>query len=208
MSKEDYDERGPGAIHARMGVGSSSCGSSSYLASSSVPLPDPYALRKAREAEEKEKLKQRREEEVARLEAELKKLDEEREAKLKLRSKDNETRVRLPDGNIVHFSMSSLSQPVKENEVLTGDRIECQDCAALLNINSKVVPQDTEDPECTNFTWECEFCGCSNDIVLDEGEKPTTELIEEIMQAPTVNDKVGRINFGEKSKIIYCIDIR
>lgn len=208
MTKEDYDEKGPSWIHPMMGVGSPSGAVSGYRAAASVALPDPYAIRKAREAEEKAELKKRREEELKRLEEELKKMDDEREAKLKARSKENETRVRLPDGNIIHFSMSHLSQAATENEILTGDRIECQECAAMLNVNSQVVPEDKDDPDCTNFTWECEFCGCKNDIILDEGEKPTTDLVEEIMQAPTINDKVGRINFGEKSKIIYCIDIR
>jgi hypothetical protein len=205
LSKEDYDEKGPSWIHPMMCVGSPS--GSAVGSAQAAGLPDPYALRKAREAEEKVDLKKRREEEILRIEAELKKMEEEREARLASRSKETETRVRLPDGNVIHFSMSSLAAPAKEEEILTGDRIECQDCAAMLNVNSKVVPGD-EDPECTNFTWECEFCGSKNDIILEEGEKPVTDLVEEVMQAPTVNEKLGRINFGEKSKIIYCIDIR
>lgn len=185
-----------------MNVGSPN---SSYGVVSSIPLPDPSAMHKACEEEEKQALKKRREEELRKLEEELKKLEEE---KLKVRSKETETRVRLPDGNVIHFSMSSLSTQTTEGEILTGERIECQDCTAMLNVNSDVIPEDKDDPECTNFTWECEFCGYKNNIVLEEGEKPVTDLVEEIMQAPTVNDKVGRINFGEKSKIIYCIDIR
>eukprot|EP01127_Copromyxa_protea_P023157 TRINITY_DN8600_c0_g1_i2.p1 TRINITY_DN8600_c0_g1~~TRINITY_DN8600_c0_g1_i2.p1 ORF type:complete len:1155 (-),score=243.02 TRINITY_DN8600_c0_g1_i2:30-3494(-) len=210
MTQEDYEEKGPSWIHPLMcmGSGGSVASNRSYgPVSLKKPMSDAQAMRRASEVEAKAEAKRRREEECLKLEAELKKLEEERTAKLAAaRTKENETRVPLPDGNVIHFSMSCISTPASEKEVLTGERIECQDCAAMLNVNSKVVPMDA-DPECTDFTWECEFCGTVNEIVLDEGEKPTTDLIEEIISPPTVNEKTERINFGEKSKIIYCIDI-
>jgi len=62
-------------------------------------------------------------------------------------------------------------------EIATGDPTFCKTCEACLNINSKLEQKDDAQ------IWKCEFCNTSNEVDVEEEEKPQTKAINYIIEA-------------------------
>ena len=108
----------------------------------------------------------------------------------------------MTDTNILHVAMSKLAK--KAEEVVTGDRISCTSCNALLNHASKLTPTARSG----SFVWVCEFCDSKNEVDVEEGQKPSKEVAEFIIEPPTIasDEKEGSTNFNEQGKVIFCVD--
>ena len=99
-------------------------------------------------------------------------------------------KVRKANTNVLAIDLSTLASNA---ELIPGDPYICKSCTAVFSSHSK-----SED----NGSWICEFCNTTNDIQIDDEEKPKSETVEFLVEpAPATS--------GDASApvIIFCVDI-
>jgi hypothetical protein len=114
----------------------------------------------------------------------------------------------MEDGNVVHLPLGVLTAAAAKPELkvqpITGDPVRCTSCEAVLNANSKLdqrVGAIGSSAAAHEFTWRCEFCGTSNDVVLEQGERPTQRVTEYLLAPPPQH-----ILPESEPITVFCID--
>jgi len=121
------------------------------------------------------------------------------------------------DFNVVSVDMASLKE---ESELATGDAVFCSKCSAAFSSHSAIksksevmqtkameedakmeeLPGGVEEPQ----VWVCEFCANSNEVNLEEEEKPKSNKINYILESVA---QVQEKHEEDDISIIFCIDI-
>lgn len=101
------------------------------------------------------------------------------------------------DTNIFTIDFSQLKNKA---ELATGDATICKKCNAVFNKHSVItLGEDGKQ------LWRCEFCMTSNEVDIDEEEKPKTDATNYILEgaAQVMEKKAG----GKKDiSVVFCID--
>lgn len=93
-----------------------------------------------------------------------------------------------PDTNVVVVSLGSLA---KDAELAAGDPILCANCKAAFSADSTI----------HDGQWTCEYCSHTQDVDIEEDEKPTGLLQEYLLSPP---DPKGA---GDAGLTIFVVDI-
>lgn len=89
-------------------------------------------------------------------------------------------------------------------EIATGDPIFCQKCKGCFNFFSKVEERKSEEGNEVQV-WQCEFCNFTNEIDLEEEEKPQSAKVNYILEASAqVQDK--KVMGMKEISVVFCID--
>lgn len=108
-------------------------------------------------------------------------------------SSKKKIRFRQATTNVVSIDFGKLSEDVS---ISTGDAIVCKSCRAVFSYISKLEKKENEQ------IWNCEFCGTSHSIQIEEGEIPRSESVDYIISPPT-----SSVSSTEASSVIFCVDI-
>jgi hypothetical protein len=94
--------------------------------------------------------------------------------------------------------------------IATGDPTFCVKCKSIFNSKSKIVHEKNSEEEKAQI-WYCEFCYSKNEVNLDDGEIPTQNEVNYILEGPTVvqEEKKGdssNSKSNDTKTVIFCID--
>ena len=73
--------------------------------------------------------------------------------------------------------MACLRDP--NAELATGDAIYCSECQGILNKFSNISMQEEGKQ-----VWTCEFCNNQNQVDIEADEKPKSETVNFMIEAP------------------------
>ena len=101
------------------------------------------------------------------------------------------------DANVFKIQFKTL---VEKSEIATGDPTHCDSCGAILNKFSELKPIDEE-----RQTWVCEFCLAKNEVEIEEGEQPTAQEVNYLLE-PGEQANLGGAKDKKDISVIFCID--
>jgi Sec23/Sec24 zinc finger len=104
--------------------------------------------------------------------------------------------INKADSNVIEISLGCLKQG---SNLATGDPVYCNQCRSLLSALSHLIRTD----QC--YVWKCEFCGSSNEVVLEEEELPKDLELTYILESAAQMSR--KFHDAKDNAIIFCIDI-
>jgi len=119
----------------------------------------------------------------------------------KLNSQNVEYNLEV-DCNVIKIQFDDLKEKM---EHATGDPYICKGCEAILNKYSYLWPISNSD----KYTWDCEFCGYKNELMIEPEEIPETICVEYFIYSKNMCDK-NFINtnssYNYDDKVIFTFD--
>jgi len=123
--------------------------------------------------------------------------------------------------NVLSVELSTLCRPV---ELATGDPIRCKQCQALLCASDasglvKVDKKDEDGDDATTREWTCRYCGCKQELEIDDAEIPTASLSEYVLapgseaaggEAAAAEGAAAAAHAGSDDDdcyVVFCVDV-
>jgi hypothetical protein len=88
-----------------------------------------------------------------------------------------------------------------EAELATGDPVFCANCNIILNSTSKLAKKPDSDDE---YLWICEFCGATNNPILEQEEIPKSDQITYVIENA---QGASQSSANDDTTVIFCLDI-
>lgn len=104
------------------------------------------------------------------------------------------------DTNVVLIKAESFEESLV---YATGDPFPCSNCKAIFNQFSQVVDEAPDKK-----TWKCEFCGQSNNLLLEKEEYPKSNALLYLLEGKVAGKpqvQPGEPDVG--TSVIFCIDL-
>jgi len=123
--------------------------------------------------------------------------------------------------NVLSVELGALTRPV---DLATGDPIRCKQCQAIFcasdapNLTRVEKEGGGEDEDMTARVWTCRFCGCKQEIEVDDAEIPTSSVSEYVVApgeepeaAPAAGSEAaaaaGAAEPEDDCYVVFCVDV-
>ncbi|KAK6171244.1 hypothetical protein SNE40_019473 [Patella caerulea] len=114
-------------------------------------------------------------------------------------SSEGKRRFKKADTNVVSVTLNTLKDP---SNMHAGDAVKCggTGCKAIMSYLSKLTAG------MSGKVWVCEFCGCNNEVDVEDGEIPAVEDVTFLLEAGLSTEAAGPSGQDE-SIVVFCIDV-
>jgi hypothetical protein len=102
------------------------------------------------------------------------------------------------DTNVLSLNLSVLKD---QTQIATGDPVPCAQCKAIFNMHSKLEKDSTTQKQ----RWGCEFCGHSNEVMIEEEELPKSDELTYVLES--AQQAMIKKGGGEDVSLVFCIDV-
>lgn len=116
--------------------------------------------------------------------------------------------------NVLSVELASLSRKV---ELATGDPVRCKQCSAVFCASDgpSLVKVEKDGEEVRE--WTCKYCGCKQEIDIDDAEIPTSNVSEYVL-APSADPEraegadsaaaaAGAPADSDDAYVVFCVDV-
>ncbi|KAK6171248.1 hypothetical protein SNE40_019476 [Patella caerulea] len=112
---------------------------------------------------------------------------------------EGKRRFKKADTNVVSVTLNTLKDP---SNMHAGDAVKCggTGCKAIMSHLSKLTAG------VSGKVWVCEFCGCNNEVDVEDGEIPAVEDVTFLLEAGLSTETAGTSGQDE-SIVVFCIDV-
>ncbi|XP_050393122.1 circularly permutated Ras protein 1 isoform X2 [Patella vulgata] len=112
---------------------------------------------------------------------------------------EGKRRFRKADTNVVSVTLNTLKDA---SNMHAGDAVKCggTGCKAIMSHLSKL------SAGMSGKVWVCDFCGCNNEVDVEDGEIPAVEDVTFLIEAGLSTEAAGPSGQDE-SIVVFCIDV-
>jgi len=130
--------------------------------------------------------------------------------------------------NVLSVELGALCRPV---DLATGDPVRCKQCQAVFcasdapSLTKSEKKEGDEDEDMTTRVWTCRYCGCKQEIEIDDAEIPTSNVSEYVVApgeepqaaeaassdaaaaATAAAATAGAADPEDNCYVVFCVDI-